>query len=64
MSYNLFVDFKTLAEDTDFFNFPNPLLILFPTLENLVLSEEGFSFDTLTVAFLPWCNLLIVELKS
>ena len=43
--YNLLFDFNTLAEDTDFFNFPRPLLILFPTVEENLCFSEGFSFD-------------------
>ena len=60
--YILLFDLSTLAEDTDFFSLPRPLLILLPSL------VPGFSLAPALLpppgagAATPWCRRSIVDL--
>ena len=62
--YILLFDFSTLAEDTDFFSLPRPLLILLPSL------VPGFSLAPALLpppgagAATPWCRRSIVDLDN
>ena len=65
--YSLLLVLRTFAEDTDFLSFPKPVLILFPTEENLGFSV-GFSLVGTPACFFagptPWCRRLMVDLKD